>query len=54
MTHGLNIQAVIVQVYDSSGNLVQPDIARTSATVATVNFGIAPTSGTAYSVTVVG
>lgn len=54
VAHGLGIQAVIVQVYDSSGNLVQPDVVRTSASVATINFGIAPTAGTAYSTTVVG
>ena len=54
VAHNLGIQAVLAQVYDSSGNLIGVDIVRSSASAIAVNFGQAVPNGTTYSVTVVG
>jgi len=60
ISHNLNSRDVNVQVYQTSATPdtqyaeVEVDIVRTSASVVTVSFATAPTTGTTYNVIVVG
>jgi hypothetical protein len=60
ITHNLNTRDVLTQVYQTSAapdtqySEVEVDIVRTSASVVTVSFATAPTTGTTYNVIVVG
>ncbi|NDB61406.1 hypothetical protein EB001_23650 [bacterium] len=54
VTHNLGVREVVVNVYDSSTyETVECDIVRTSTSVVTLGFTVAPASG-AYTVVVVG
>lgn len=54
VTHSLGTQDVVVQVQDSSRNVVYPDIQANSTSQATISFGAAPANGVTYRVIVHG
>jgi len=54
VTHNLDTRTVTVEVYDSATyNTVECDVVRTSTTVVTLGFTVAPAAG-AYTVVIVG
>lgn len=53
-THNLGTKNVLVQVRDSSDNLVIVDVINTSTTVTTVNFAVAPANALTYNIVIVG
>ena len=54
VTHNLDTRIVTVEVYDSATyNTVECDVVRTSTTVVTIGFTVAPAAG-AYKVVIVG
>ena len=54
VTHNLDTRIVTVEVYDSATyNTVECDVVRTSTTVVTLGFTVAPAAG-AYTVVIVG
>jgi len=54
ITHSLNNRQSLIQVMDSSYNLVITDISNPSVNTTTVSFTVAPTNGTVFYITVIG
>jgi len=53
LTHSMDSQKLVIQVYDNSGELIAVDTKITSNNAIVLTFGTAPTAGTSYSVRIV-